>query len=67
MPLGINSDWAESSPACRCIELRKEIIAQRKEIISLLRSLGQELTQGMDSSTYPKWIRDRLIELGEEV
>lgn len=49
------------------IELRKTIIAQRKEIISLLRALGQELTQGMDSSTYPKWIRDRLIELGEEV
>lgn len=45
---------------------RKEIIAQRKEIIALLRMLGQSANPET-SGPYPKWIRDRLTALGEEV
>ena len=47
--------------------LRKEIIKQRKEIISLLRYIGDFHTGGAPVDKYPKWIRDRLVELGEDI
>lgn len=46
---------------------RKEIIAQRREIISLLKRIGFDYTNSHDPAKFPKWIRDRLRELGEEV
>lgn len=69
MTTGINSDWQHPAydPPCQCSALRKEIVNQRKEIVSLLHSVGALLVQDMDTSTYPKWIRDRLSALGEEV
>lgn len=46
---------------------RKKIIAQRKETISLLKMVGEDLIRDSDSDTYPKWIRDRLTDLGEDI
>lgn len=48
-------------------QLRKENIAQRKEIIALLRQLGDVLVTSAGYLEYPKWIRDRLTALGEEL